>query len=169
MQAGNRQKNFVLLIASGLIAALVGCGQINYKRGASAGDFQQDKKTCSEGYNTEAEVEKCLEKGGWLVVGFDKPLTSSKANAAAETSENTTAAGEASTAEVTPAKAEDPLDKIVVSSWWKVGAGPDALLASGDECVAELGNEHQPEGNMSLVTRSLISCMKDKGWFALQH
>ena len=62
----------------------------------------------------------------------------------------------------------NPLDKVKISSWWKAGAGPDQLMADGDDCVLELGEEYKPEANFSIVTIGLQMCMKGQGWFALE-
>jgi len=154
----NKQKGLTVLLFSTVFLHLNGCGEISYKRGAGPADFQQEKKICSSDYKTEDSIEKCLEKNGWIIVGIDKPLiTKTPANQA----ESTISENEQSPEQVTL----DPLEKIPTGSWWKAGASTDALMADSKACVAELGDAHQTENNMSLVTRGLISCMSDKGWY----
>jgi len=70
----NMQKTTAALLMSTLLLTLSACGEFSYKRGASATDFQQGKKSCTAEYTTEADIESCLAKSGWIVVGVDKPL-----------------------------------------------------------------------------------------------
>lgn len=158
----NKQQIITVLLMSTLLLTLSACGEFSYKRGASATDFLQEKQSCSTENKEEPDVESCLAKSGWIVVGADKPLFTS-----AIASENTvqTNAEEKST----PEKAADPLELIAIGSWWKTGAAPNALLADSEQCVAELGEGHQTQNNMSLVTRGLVGCMSEKGWFALKQ
>lgn len=87
-----------------------------------------------------------------------------------------TVAGSATTlatppASVTPAAPpapKDPLDIFLISSWWKVGGGPDALKADTDACVTTLGEAHRPDRTTLKTTRGLLLCMRDRGWRALQ-
>ena len=46
------------------------CGELAYKRGASAKDLEATKKTCQSAGN-EAAIEKCLEDNGWAVQKLD--------------------------------------------------------------------------------------------------
>lgn len=54
------------------LAALftTGCGELAYKRGASAKDLEATKKSCKSAGN-EAAIEKCLEDNGWIVQKLD--------------------------------------------------------------------------------------------------
>jgi len=158
----NKQKTITVLLMSTLLLTLSACGEFSYKRGASATDFQQEKQSCATEYKIEAEVESCLAKSGWIVVGVDKPLFTE-----ATTSTNTDET--ISEEKLTPEKMADPLELIAVGSWWKTGAAPNALLADSEQCVATLGVGHQTQNNMSLVTRGLVGCMSEKGWFALKQ
>tara|TARA_R110002073_G_scaffold216905_2_gene377091 strand:+ start:456 stop:956 length:501 start_codon:yes stop_codon:yes gene_type:complete len=142
-----------------------GCGgEFSYKRGANMTDFQTTKDSCAEENAAENEVDKCLEKSGWIVVGFDKPLVKEQPKTTASSEENIAAVDEPAVTEP-----RDPLEKVHISSWWQVGAGPSKLMADGESCTSELGEAYKPEGNMSLVTYGFIQCMKDRGWFALQE
>ncbi|MDO7596882.1 MAG: hypothetical protein MUQ51_06785 [Pseudomonadota bacterium] len=158
----NKQKTTTVLLMSTLFLTLSACGEFSYKRGATATEFQQEKKSCSTEYTAEVDVESCLAKSGWIVVGVDKPLF---AEATASTKNVETISEE----KLIPEQAADPLELIAVGSWWKTGAAPNALLADSEQCVAELGEGHQTQNNMSLVTRGLIGCMRGKGWFALKQ
>tara|TARA_R110001583_G_scaffold130834_1_gene282518 strand:- start:17576 stop:18061 length:486 start_codon:yes stop_codon:yes gene_type:complete len=158
----NKQKSSTLLLMSAMCLTLSACGEFSYKRGASATDFQQEKKSCSTEYTAEADIESCLAKSGWIVVGVDKPLFA-EATATATTIQTN------SDDKLTIEQTLDPLELIAIGSWWKTGAAPNALIADSEQCVAELGDGHQTQNNMSLVTRGLLGCMSGKGWFALKQ
>ncbi|HSH72307.1 MAG TPA: hypothetical protein VK974_04540 [Methylophilaceae bacterium] len=67
-------------------------------------------------------------------------------------------------------KVADPMDTFKISSWWKMGSGPDGLKIAIDECVSTLGEKHRPELQMQMqnVTRGLLVCMREKGWRGLR-
>ncbi|WP_137719169.1 hypothetical protein [Methylobacillus flagellatus] len=91
--------------------------------------------------------------------------------AASATTLATPAATKAPATPTAPAAApapKDPLDIFLISSWWKVGGGPDALKADTDACVATLGEAHRPDRTTLKTTRGLLLCMRDRGWRALQ-
>ena len=55
----------------GLVLILTtSCGELAFKRGASAKDLQATKKTCQNAGN-ESGVKKCLEDNGWMVQKLD--------------------------------------------------------------------------------------------------
>ena len=152
-----------LLIASVTLGS--GCGgEFSYKRGANMTDFQSKKESCAEQNATESDIDTCLEKSGRVVVTFDKPLVKSQPKAGKNPDDSTAPIEQPEVTETV-----NPLDKVHISSWWKVGAGADQLLADGESCTSELGAAYQPEENMSLVTYGFIQCMKETGWFALQE
>lgn len=161
LMKANKQNTTALLIGA-VCLTLTACGELSYKRGASATDFQQEKKSCSTDNKGEADIESCLTKSGWIVVGADKPLF---AEATTSTKTIETNSGKKQAAE----KPADPLELIAVGSWWKTGAAPSALITDSKHCVTKLGEKHEAQNNMSLVTRGLINCMSDRGWFALKQ
>jgi hypothetical protein len=158
----NKQKTTVLLM-SAICLSVSACGEFSYKRGASATDFQQQKKSCATQHQNNSDVDSCLANSGWIVVDADKPLF-----AEATTTDNKMPVQIITDDKVIVEKPVDPLELIAVGSWWKTGAAPDALIADSKQCVAELGEAHKTQNNMSLVTRGLVGCMSDKGWFALK-
>jgi hypothetical protein len=148
------------LVSSVLL--LSGCGgEFSYKRGATAKDFQSEKQRCETASSTEKEIDECLQQQGWLVVSADKPLIPLSRG------ESKTIAVAGDVMEETTDQPVDPMEKLQVNSWWRIGAGPQKLMADSETCTAELGEGHSPEANMSLVTRGLLSCMQKKGWAAL--
>jgi hypothetical protein len=158
----NKQKTTAVLLLGVVCLSLSACGEFSYKRGASATDFQLQKKSCSTEYAVGVDIESCIEKSGWIVVGADKPLF-------AEATATTRTVQPTSDEKLTTEKPADPLELIAIGSWWKTGAAPNALLADSEQCTAELGEGHQTQNNMSLVSRGLVGCMSAKGWFALKQ
>jgi uncharacterized protein YceK len=61
-------KNIICMFVATLFTT--GCGELAYKRGASAKDFDTSKKSCQSTGN-EAAIEKCLEDNGWVVQKLD--------------------------------------------------------------------------------------------------
>lgn len=144
------------------VLLLSGCGgEFSYKRGATAKDFQSEKQRCETVSSNEKEIDECLQQQGWLVVGPDKPFIPLSRG------ESKTIAVAGDVMEETTDQPIDPMEKLQVNSWWRAGAGPEKLMADSEACVAELGEEHSPEANMSLVTRGLLGCMQKKGWAVL--
>ena len=66
-------------------------------------------------------------------------------------------------------KPADPMDTFKVSSWWKLGSGPEGLKPAVNECVTTLGEAHKPDESTHLVTRGLLVCMAGKGWRGLRE
>lgn len=183
-----------------LISLLIsGCGELSYKRGASADDLESARKSCRSAGDEKA-AEKCLEDRGWVVkklddmdlfatasmspdnrsLGIDQatnpPVTATStekappATAQAASSDAPQNPGAATGPSVsTPPPPPSPLDTYTVSSWWKMGAGREAMEANTHECVAELGEAHQPNHKTQQVTRGFVVCMHGKGWKALRE
>ena len=66
-----------------------------------------------------------------------------------------------------PAQPSDPLTKVSVASWWKLGGTTADLDRSIDACVGELGPAHRPAPNATEVTAALRACLRKAGWFAV--
>lgn len=156
----------VLLISTGLV--LTGCGEFSYKRGASANDFQQAKQSCQQASGSASEVDHCLKQQGWLVVSPDKPLTPEADQAVFGQSAAPALAGPTVNAKIDVKATDDPREKVTINSWWKVGAGAAQLAADSKECVDKLGEDYAPKANYTLVTKGLLECMSEKGWYAIQ-
>jgi len=150
------------LIFFSSVLVISGCGgEFSYKRGATATDFQSEKDRCESNSSSEKEIDQCLQQQGWLVVNADKPLIPLSRG------ESKTISIADDAMEEIDDKPVDPMEKLQVNSWWRAGAGPEKLINDSKACTAELGEEHSPEANMSLVTRGLLGCMQKKGWAAL--
>ena len=161
-----------------------GCGEIAYKRGANLSDLETAKKACREKGPNSAAVEKCMMESGWFVQNLSRmePLDADPVveasvipsnlrieNAASATlgkqgSEKSDSAQSTTSVKRKP----DMLDTFKVSSWWKIGSGADSLKSDTAECVAKLGEAHQPNNHTQIASRGLLLCMKEKGWSGLR-
>lgn len=165
---------FLTIIAT---LALTACGELAYKRGASASDLQQAKLQCSK-LASEASAESCMKEKGWSVQQLDdKDLfaiasyTDSNPNQtpsiSKKTTSNPTQASNITEQPATDMKA-DPLDLYTINSWWKIGANGQNLDVAINECVAKLGEAHKPNSKTQQVTRGMAICMREKGWRGLK-
>jgi hypothetical protein len=142
---------------------ITACGELSYKRGASMTDFNQEKKSCASQYSDQKDIDTCLEKTGWVIVSADKPLIK-EADSTPKSSAQINTGSEEKRMEVKT----NPLDPIAVNSWWKAGSGPNQLIDDSNACIETLGEDYRIKSNMSKVTRGVLNCMKDKGWFAVE-
>lgn len=62
----------------------------------------------------------------------------------------------------------DPLKTYQINSWWKFGGTPAHLKKDQNECIAKLGEAHQPDMATQTYTRGLIECLHKNGWKALK-
>lgn len=62
----------------------------------------------------------------------------------------------------------DPLKTYKINSWWKFGGTPAHLKKDQSECLAKLGDGHQPNMATQTYTRGLIECLHKNGWKALK-
>jgi hypothetical protein len=167
-----------------LLAALMmsACGELSYKRGASANDLTQSKQSCQAENTTPTAINNCMVAHGWTVHNLDETqrLDSELVAEAFINPDNRqiisrppTAANKLATDQaaqpITTKKIAGPMDIFIISSWWKLGGGADNLKQSTAECVSILGEEHNPKQNTRAVTRGLLLCMKDKGWRGLRE
>jgi hypothetical protein len=170
MRTQNRAAIFIGLIIPALAFLLSSCGgDFSYKRGAGMSDFAKEKAACTDKNKDAAEIDQCLNKSGWVMVAVDKPLLDDKLLVKVQPETIITPDGREVVVDINPVEiTTNPLEKITISSWWKAGAGPDKLMADGDSCVLELGEVYKPVANFSIVTMGLHTCMKGRGWFALE-
>ncbi len=175
------------------LGALTGCGSVSmeFKRGASPDAMATDEAACRDATTGEFAYLDCMRGRGWFVTGPGVPTPSAAAAAKAAApppAEDkpgitfgyepprggsqvapptpTVAAKPPPTATATPAAA-DPLARVNVASWWKLGGNTADLDRSIDQCVAELGPAHRPESNATVVTVGLRTCLRAAGWYAL--
>ena len=212
------------LVVGLMLLTISGCGEIAYKRGASAKDYETSKKACKSA-GDDAAVEKCLEDKGWAVqnlgtIGLpdselfatatvsednrnpgnalkdaeninapennaitdvapttdamkttdtqDIKVSSEKPQTAKPQTEQTSSQNSAP--KQAPAKPPvNPYEQYKINSWWKMGAGREALESSMAACTTQLGESHQPDRKTQTFTRAFAACMYDKGWRGLRE
>lgn len=168
-----------VLMATLLLSA---CGELAYKRGATANDLTATKKSCASIDPTKEAVQKCMADKGWSVQNLDvaEPiaLMQTEPDPVIEAIENTdnrqtskplVSSKTASTDKLAPQKkSADPMDMFKISSWWKLGGSPDNLKSSTQECVNSLGEAHEPDMQSKNVTRALLLCMQKRDWHGLR-
>lgn len=189
-------RNFFYVMLIGL--SIAGCGEIAYKRGASAKELEATKKVCQT-KSDDAAIEKCLEEHGWMVqkladIGLpDSELfatadvandnrdmaNSSKKTEKSSTAERSQDATKSETAKnvenAKPSKPEaaaapvNEFDTYKINSWWKMGASPVALESDINGCTEKLGVSHQPDRKTQTFTRGFVVCMYNKGWRGLRE
>lgn len=190
-------KMYVWLGLIGLLIS--GCGELSYKRGATVDDLESARKSCrSAGDEKSAEkcledrgwVVKKLDDMDLFATASASPdnrklgidqttnppapaagtrnIPPEKPRAMNPGTGKDPAAVDSPSASVPPPPA-DPLDTYTVSSWWKMGAGREAMEANTNECVAQLGEAHKPDQKTQQVTRGFVVCMHGKGWKALRQ
>lgn len=158
------------------------CGELSYKRGANAHDLAQTKKHCMAKNSASMEINNCMIENGWTVQNLaeTEPLDSelvaesfinpdnrqiiTRPPAAASSTPYDQAA-----LQPTQKKIAQPTDIFIISSWWKLGSNADQLKSAIDACTGTLGEAHRPNQKTRAVTRSLLSCMKDRSWRGLRE
>lgn len=185
------KKPVLLLLVMPLLIS--SCGEFAYKRGAGANDLATDKRTCEAHSSDHKMIELCLQDKGWTVqklddldpfatalVNPDNRVISPDTNTYTKNTtlsdggkvESATQANNRSTSNpaktATPVPAADPLDKFIISSWWKIGGNAGSLQEAINDCVTTLGEVHRPNPITNEATRGLGVCMRDKGWRGLK-
>jgi hypothetical protein len=166
--------------------SLGACGELAYKRGASASDLASTRKSCMAKDSATEAVKKCMSENGWVVQNLDNaepiatmqnepdPVIDASVTEDNRQFKNPTASTKISTINplnTSPVikKPADPMDTFKIGSWWKLGADADNLKNSINSCVMTLGKAHQPDPQTKQVTRGLLMCMKEKGWHGLRE
>lgn len=162
---------------------LLACGEIAYKRGASANDLDKTRKACAAKDSTKTAIEKCMIDNGWAFQNLEsselisnmqnepEPIIAksiTKSNSHEEIpiiTKNVT--GDRTVNTPGNMKPTDPMETFKIGSWWKLGGGSVNLKLSIQECVTTLGEAYQPDPQTKKVTRGLLQCMKSKGWHGL--
>lgn len=72
------------------------------------------------------------------------------------------------TSATAPAEPLDPLARVNVGSWWKLGGSASDLDHAIDTCVRALGPTHRPDPGATVVTAGLQACLRTHRWYALK-
>lgn len=174
--------HFTLPVFVATLALIAGgCAEVSFKRGGSAADFDADKLACSrEIADSDQTLAGCMEKRGWFLhqfeddslaeedgsgeVGTEAPATTG--DGAADTPV-ASPAPPAKAAKKSKAKAR-PAVPVAIGTWFKFGAGPDAIAQDQQACVQSLGDEHRIVPPENLVTPQMRACLKERGWFGME-
>ena len=173
------------------LALLAGCATVTFKRGASPGAMAAAEHACRSTSTDESAYAECLRERGWYVTGTGaarggagtdaqavEPRALGNASGAVVSDEDpgrapvaetapATAATPSVTTAATPLEASDPMARIGVASWWKLGGSAAGLDRAIDACVGELGPAHQPNPGATLVTAGLRACLYAAGWHSV--
>jgi len=157
------------------LAALSGCAAVTFKRGASADQMAGAERDCRSATQDDAAYAECMRQQGVFVSGSGAAagaatpaaiveLPGAVATPAATESEAGVAPMAAPTPVAPPAAPVDPLRRIDVSSWWKLGGTVDSLGNAVTLCVGKLGPQHQPNMAVTEVTQAMYDCLHEAGW-----
>jgi len=170
----------------GVAISLAGCGEMVFKRGADPGAMAAAQADCRATGAGDASYVACMEGKGFLVKGSQDsvfvagvlpgpvvgatapaPAAGPTPGASAVAPLAGAASGSAPGTPVLPAMAPaavDPLERVPVGSWWKLGGTPDQLAAAQAKCVGTLGSAHRPAPDSNEVTRAMVDCLRGEGW-----
>ncbi|HET8710646.1 MAG TPA: hypothetical protein VFM32_04680 [Spongiibacteraceae bacterium] len=180
-----------LLILTPFAFVLCACQQAAWKAGANADDLKHDEQTCrAQSHDDQNATKQCLRAKGWTITEFNEPddaaaaeMTTPTAStsqapleqSARENSESAVSAvGNETTANSAPSglvaatstRNTDPLQKQSVQTWWKAGAQAADFNKDAGVCLEQLGAQHTPDYAQHLYTRSMVSCLRTRGWIA---
>jgi hypothetical protein len=170
------------LLACGCTLVLLnGCAEVTFKRGAGPGEMQATEQAC-RAQSADVEAYKaCLNAAGFVYAkpSGDAVLFAEQAQVGdgiavthAAPTISVAAAGRAGesipqAAKPTATPPADPLQKLTVASWWKLGGTAGGLEADQANCGTTLGEAHQVAPNAKVVTVGMLRCLKGRGWFAV--
>lgn len=172
-----------------LLGALLlsACTSVSFKQGAGGSDYKGDERACLGTTAERTAFLQCMEARGWWTRSTDElsqialvPVDDGDAAEAASAASNAIPAGAAADAAavatadsrpqtVAPAAAapRDPLSRLRIAMWSKMGAGADDLIADQKQCLSTLGDAHAPDTTAGTVTRGLYDCLRRQGWTGL--
>lgn len=171
----------------GVTLSIAGCGEMVFKRGADPGAMAATQAECRAASGVEAAYLACMEREGFLVKGSQDSVfvdgVLPQPGAGAVTSEtpaggspdaatpaaqvvtsSASAPAPASLAVAAPPPSNDPLERVAVGSWWKMGGTAEQLADAQAKCVETLGSGHRPAPEGIEVTRAMVDCLRGAGW-----
>lgn len=175
-----------------LLGALLlsACASVSFKQGAGGSDYKADERACLGTTTERTAFLQCMEAKGWWTRSTEElsqialvPVEDGDAAEAAVSASTPTPAeaavsapaaapgapAEGRTQAIAPAAAapRDPLSRIRIAMWSKMGAGADDLIADQKRCVGTLGDAHAPDTTAGTVSRGLYDCLRRQGWTGL--
>lgn len=175
-----------------LLGALLlsACTSVSFKQGAGGNDYKADERACLGTTTERTAFLQCMEAKGWWTRSTEElsqialvPVEDSDTAEAASTSAAAIPAETAVTAPAAPlgsgaearaqtvapaaAAPRDPLSRVRIAMWSKMGAGADDLIADQKRCLDTLGDAHAPDTTAGTVSRGLYDCLRRQGWTGL--
>lgn len=174
-----------LLLSALTLGLLAGCTSVSFKQGAGGADYRRDERACMGTTTERTAFIQCMEAKGWWTRSTEElsqiTLVSVEESEAAAAVQPAPAA-EAATPGAEPARPapaaraaaapaavvpKDPLARLRIAMWSKMGAGANELIADQTRCLSTLGEAHAPDTTAGTVTRGLYECLRKQGWTGL--
>jgi hypothetical protein len=148
-----------LLMCTFLLAA---CGDVAFKRGGSATDFEAAQHRCADKEGDAASYRACLEEAGWTTKNWDIDSVSDRSVSASQAPKPVEASAPISKTsdKIAPASAPSAIEATLyrVNAWWKTGGSADALNLALAACTDSSSH------GASVVSRAMLDCMAARGW-----
>jgi hypothetical protein len=176
-----------LFLSALTLGLLAGCTSVSFKQGAGGADYRRDERACMGTTTERTAFIQCMEAKGWwtrtteelsqiALVSVEESEAAAEAQPAVrdESEAPGTApagtgpsAGSAAVHARTAAVPTDPLARLRIAMWSKMGAGATELIADQTQCLSALGEAHTPDTSAGTVTRGLYDCLRKQGWTGL--
>ncbi|MDY0056171.1 MAG: hypothetical protein RBS46_07750 [Methyloversatilis sp.] len=174
-----------LLLSALTLGLLAGCTSVSFKQGAGGADYRRDERACMGTTTERTAFIQCMEAKGWwtrsteelsqiTLVSVEDSEAVAEMQPASAAEAATPRDGSAPPAPATrtasapaPVVPKDPLDRLRIAMWSKMGAGTTELIADQTQCLATLGEAHAPDTTAGTVTRGLYDCLRRQGWTGL--
>lgn len=181
-----------LFLSALTLGLLAGCTSVSFKQGAGGADYRRDERACMGTTTERTAFIQCMEANGWWTRSTEELsqitlVSVEESEAAAEVqpapaAEAATPGAEAATPNAEPARPapaarttaapapvvpKDPLARLRIAMWSKMGAGANELIADQTQCLSTLGEAHAPDTTAGTVTRGLYECLRKQGWTGL--
>jgi hypothetical protein len=174
-----------LFLSALTLGLLAGCTSVSFKQGAGGADYRRDERACMGTTTERTAFIQCMETKGWWTRSTEElsqiTLVSVEESEAAAEVQPAPAAEAAPpgaepprpasatrpTAAPAPVVPKDPLARLRIAMWSKMGAGANELIADQTQCLSTLGEAHAPDTTAGTVTRGLYECLRKQGWTGL--
>lgn len=174
-----------LFLSALTLGLLAGCTSVSFKQGAGGADYRRDERACMGTTTERTAFIQCMEAKGWwtrsteelsqiTLVSVEESEAAAEAQPAPAAEAATPGAEPGRPASVTrttaapaPVAPKDPLARLRIAMWSKMGAGANELIADQTQCLSALGEAHAPDTTAGTVTRGLYECLRKQGWTGL--
>jgi len=172
-----------LFLSALTLGVLAGCTSVSFKQGAGGADYRRDERACMGTTTERTAFIQCMETKGWWTRSTEElsqiTLVSVEESEAAAEAQAATPADAPAAAPAKPASRtgtttapavaapKDPLARLRIAMWSKMGAGANELIADQTQCLSTLGEAHAPDTTAGTVTRGLYECLRKQGWTGL--